>query len=897
MLLVLCMAISLCAGISVTAGADDGVITYTVKSGDYMYKICKNLGLDYYSCKNAIMVLNSFSSETQMNRIYVGQTIKLPESNAVAASVTTTTTTTVSVGTTAVSTTSTTTSASSNDSVKFYIVPHTVVSGETLYSICNSLGTSYSKYADMILAMNGINSVTHIWAGKLIYIPVEKVPSSGTYYSVVAHKVVSGDTMTSICNTYGLNYSANATLISGLNDGYNMNAIKVGQTVYIPTTKTVSPVTPTSTTTATPVSGAYAISFDSGAHGSPYATVSSARVTSANAGQTVVIEANPDSGYVLKSVSVTKKTSGAAVAVSNNSFTMPSDGVIIKVTYEAGQYMVKQNNPANGSFSVLVNGTASDCANNGDKIKLSITPDYGYKVKKVTYARVNGTGSDVEVKADSKGVYSFQMPNHNVLISVTFEAAISVPVTLKNSDGSNGSAQLQLECDGVSISGNKIPENTLVTVKIVPDEGCGIDSNTQVTFTASDCTLTKTKIADDTWTVKLTGVSSGATLKVNAKIVKTNKHSITVSSNVNGCSATVTVDKNQVSSAVYGSKVTVIPAASGKYEFDEIGVRAASGASFISVKKDTDGTYYFTMPNADVVISLTFKASATTNYRIYHNTPNNTTICDFVAKNELGAITNTFATGQWILIDYSNFLPTGYKVAHVEYGFVGGESGKVKYQNYAGEDGYWIQMQQSDLWIAVVITPDNSEKGFCSVSAASIVGSVQNPAAGSVAIMANGADVTGTMIKKGTVITLNIKPATGYVLDSVYVNGGGEVEANGSGQYTYKVTADVSFDVYFKAASATKYAISNSDPINGYYTIQVNDETAGARAAGSQAAEGDTITLWIVTTNTGYSLAQVEADGNVLTRLGGSGTATDPYCYRFTMPSHDVTTKVSFAQN
>ena len=85
------LAASLFAGISVTASADGEVVTYTVKSGDYLYKICKNQGLDYYACKSAIMILNGFTTETQLNRVYVGQQIKLPASNALAATVSTTT--------------------------------------------------------------------------------------------------------------------------------------------------------------------------------------------------------------------------------------------------------------------------------------------------------------------------------------------------------------------------------------------------------------------------------------------------------------------------------------------------------------------------------------------------------------------------------------------------------------------------------------------------------------------------------------------------------------------------------------------------------------------------------------------------------------------------------------
>ena len=375
MVMAIVLAVSLFAGISVTASADGEIVNYPVKSGDYLFKICRNQGLDYYACKSAIMALNGFTSETQLNRIYVGQTIKLPASNAVAATVTTTTVTTTTVGGTPVSST-TSTVVAGGDEVAFFIVPHTVVSGETLYSICNSLGTSYAKYSQQILDMNGIKSVTHVWAGKTIYIPVEKQPTSGTYMTVVKHKVQSGDTMTSICNNLGIGYSANYKLIDGLNDDVNLNYIKVGQTVLVPTSKSIPSVTPTVAPTGAPVTGAYKINFSSGANGSPYATVNGAVAASADAGKTVTVQGNPDSGYVVKSITVTKK-SGGSVAVSNATFTMPSEDVTVKVLFETGNFKVTTSVTGKGNFEALVNGAAVDCANNGDTITLRISADQG----------------------------------------------------------------------------------------------------------------------------------------------------------------------------------------------------------------------------------------------------------------------------------------------------------------------------------------------------------------------------------------------------------------------------------------------------------------------------------------------------------------------------------------
>ena len=55
--------------------------------------------------------------------------------------------------------------------------------------------------------------------------------TAGKCYTV---SVSSGETITSICNSYGTSYSNNATLVNGLNGKTNMNRILVNQSVYIP---------------------------------------------------------------------------------------------------------------------------------------------------------------------------------------------------------------------------------------------------------------------------------------------------------------------------------------------------------------------------------------------------------------------------------------------------------------------------------------------------------------------------------------------------------------------------------------------------------------------------------------------------------------------------------------
>ena len=63
---------------------DGDIIIHVVKVGDSLFKICKEYNLDYYLCKNAIMLLNGFTHTWQLNELAVGQELKLPATNAFA---------------------------------------------------------------------------------------------------------------------------------------------------------------------------------------------------------------------------------------------------------------------------------------------------------------------------------------------------------------------------------------------------------------------------------------------------------------------------------------------------------------------------------------------------------------------------------------------------------------------------------------------------------------------------------------------------------------------------------------------------------------------------------------------------------------------------------------------
>ena len=249
LLLCVVMIMSLFTGLAGPASADD-IIVHEVQSGEILLKICEQHGLNYYSCKNAIMALNGFTSEAQLGKLTVGQKLKLPASTAVAGTVSTATAvvTSTTIGGTTMTTTSYVGGSAAGGSVAFYLVPYTVKNGDTLNKICNELGSNYYYYSPVIQGINALANPNQIKAGQVLLIPTAS--ATGATSAVVGHVVQAGETITSIANKYGLNYQVQRALINGLNRRDNMDKIYVGQTVLIPSASVGVGTTVTTTTSA-----------------------------------------------------------------------------------------------------------------------------------------------------------------------------------------------------------------------------------------------------------------------------------------------------------------------------------------------------------------------------------------------------------------------------------------------------------------------------------------------------------------------------------------------------------------------------------------------------------------------------------------------------------------------
>lgn len=178
---------------------------YKVKRGDGLIALARqfNIPTDTLASLNGIRTTDS---------LYVGQTLKVPESADITSA------------NNASSSANTSSSASSSTPTSRY----TVKSGETLIGIANSIGVSAAEVA----AVNSnFDARARLQRGQTIKVPVSKAEVNRQLNDQpISYKVQSGDSLTGVANRYNIGVS---DLASANNLKTNSNLI-LGRTITIP---------------------------------------------------------------------------------------------------------------------------------------------------------------------------------------------------------------------------------------------------------------------------------------------------------------------------------------------------------------------------------------------------------------------------------------------------------------------------------------------------------------------------------------------------------------------------------------------------------------------------------------------------------------------------------------
>ena len=145
-----------------------------------------------------------------------------------------------------------------------------------------------------------------------------------------------------------------------------------------------------------------------------------------SAGDTVMLTITPADGYELESVSVVD-SEGNAVAVTETSFIMPESNVTVSATFKVASIVpsVPEELP---TYSLVLDSSIVDGVFSFDKtdeiapgttVSLTVSHLYAYELTGLSVRKDSGEEiSLTEVEAEKK--YTFDMPAENVLVSATF---------------------------------------------------------------------------------------------------------------------------------------------------------------------------------------------------------------------------------------------------------------------------------------------------------------------------------------------------------------------------------------------------------------------------------------------------------------------------------------------
>ena len=613
-LLTVLMVMSLFTGLSVNAYADDEnpqVVEYTLKAGDYVLKLCQAQGINYFTCKDAIIKLNGLKSENDFRFLAVGRVIKLPATDAAALNI-------IASGSTGTGSTGTTTgtvsTAKGSDSVAYYLIPYTIQRGETVAGICNSLGISFTNYADQIMKLNNISSWNKVAAGKTLLLPSPKAPAVGTTcYQVVAHKIGSGETAYNMAASYGVDYGQNTKLLQALNNTSNLAKVKAGSTFYIPVATTIT-ASSTGNTGSTGNSGnsgntgssdnnnnsgnnnsgnnnsgnnsstkKYSITPNiNTAYGTMTFYVNNATVSSAAAGDTVTVDVNTTDGKAISSLVVKHADGSADVKLEGNTFIMPGCNVRVDAEIQSGYDIdIESNYPT--ITAAAVSGVSVSSASQGANVKI-VSTDPGYMVDSATVYYSTWLGLKKFVTVND--AMCFIMPAANVTVKATLKA---VPTyNFYRADCVNGSFDLQVN----GFSASKAAKGAQVTIVWKAMDG----------YTLSGISVTEKKTGTSVSVLNNSFTMPGCDVEVKLTFGKTD-NAIVINAVEGGILNAYDTNGNSITEAKTGDLITI--------KLKDGSSEAGYGNKFnLTVTRNADGNLVTTAPANGPVEEYTFTMPA-----------------------------------------------------------------------------------------------------------------------------------------------------------------------------------------------------------------------------------------------------------------------------------------------
>lgn len=618
MILMVCMIVSLLVGFTVSAAAEAGIITYTLKEGDTVLKACQKNGIDFYAKQKLIAAINNI---TDYRSLPVGFTVKLPTDAYVASASTAAAAPAASAGSSAVAVSgaATTANIAAGDTVSYYLIRYQMKSGDTVAGVCNSLGVNFGTYSSMIKDINRIGNWNNVKAGSTILIPSATVPPVGTScYAVVAHTVASGETATSICASYGMNYGANEALLKAINNKSNLNSIMRGSSFLVPVSTTIKG-------SGTVPSGSGSSSSSSSGSSSSGGTVNSSSATYSITGEITNPKCN---GYVtweflLNGKSVTKAAAGekitikhvnsnldyfiAYITVLDNSgkmqvitstkdktFVMPASPVKVYFNVQSYEfYDLEVVSSTGGKVSCYVDGSKVTRAREGQVVTVSASADSGYEMQRLAWSNNKSFSTNNVIKDNG----TFIMPAAKTYVKADFTKASAHTIYDKTPSSENGTIKFEV--------GGKKTTNAWggYTVHVIATPKDGYVLDTIKVYQHDNILYTIAFNSDDnTFVMPGFDVDVAATFKQVKHLIKTSPQFVTGT-------VVYKVGTEVVSEAAKGDTVTAEVTPSAGYQLKNMYYQYTDSNDNLATKAIpvSGNTGKFTMPDCDVCVFAEFE--------------------------------------------------------------------------------------------------------------------------------------------------------------------------------------------------------------------------------------------------------------------------------------------------
>ena len=554
------------------------------------------------------------------------------------------------------------------------------------------------------------------------------------------------------------------------------------------------------------------------AEGIEHGSVEVPATATACMGDQVTLTVAPAAGYEVATLQATWIVGGTQNAITPTpiggglyTFEMPAHDVTIEATFTKKLYNITVvEGLDHGSIS------APPTAYFGDEINVTVNPEKGYELDKITYRYLysDGSTSDAFFTADGQ---TFIMPASDIVLTATFKLKKYNVEVEEAIDGDHGFVQA-------------VPSTCSMgeTVTLITSADTGYAITTlQATYEegTTEVNIPLTPAENDSYTF----VMPAADVHVHW-IVSKAQYTITVNPSEHG---TVTAPPT----AEYGQEVTLTVTPDAHYMLESLSVAYTNGNP-VTV---TDNK--FTMPAANVVVNATFKPVT------YNIT---------VAPTEHGTVTAPESAAYGSEVTVSVAPEEAYELETLTYTVEGGQSVPIENGKFTMPGGN------------VTITATFKPATYTITVAPTEHGTVTAPESAAY----------------GTEVNVTVAPDPGYEIDELY--------------YTYDAGGSVPDPIFriengkfvMPGTNVTIVATFKAQVFNIATSVYPGDE-AGTITVASSAAFGSEVEV-TATPAAGYTLKQLYYTYDV------GGSVPDPIFEiengKFTMPGTDITVVAKFEQ-